>query len=392
MAVAAIALVVLQASALTNAGAEPPADRYALAGGCFRVDGEGPFRFQATDLGRYLLVDAGGRFVVSAGRADVASEAANWEVDERDGGFRLWLPSTGQDWVGGAVAFESADGCAAFPEIEVNVTGEPVHGTTPYEEVTGFFDAHLHMMAFEFLGGRVHCGRPWHPYGVAAAMVDCPDHALTGGAGAVLENFLSADTPVAAHDTTGWPTFAAWPSHGSLTHEQTYYRWVERAWRGGLRILTNLLVENRVLCELYPLKQNSCDEMASVRLQAQRTHELERYIDAQNGGPGKGWFRIVDDPFEARRVANEGKLAVVLGIEISEPFGCSTLLGQPQCTEADIDAQLDELRRSRGAPARHDPQVRQCPWRGRVRRWSHRDARELRPVLRHRPVVGHGDV
>ena len=85
-------------------------------------------------------------------------------------------------------------------------------------------------------------------------MVDCPDHALTGGAGAVLENFLSAGTPVAAHDTTGWPTFVDWPSHGSLTHEQTYYRWIERAWRGGLRIFTNLLVENRVLCELYPLE------------------------------------------------------------------------------------------------------------------------------------------
>jgi hypothetical protein len=83
--------------------------------------------------------------------------------------------------------------------------------------------------------------------------------------------------------------------------------------------------------------------MASVRLQAQRSRELERYIDAQSGGPGKGWFRIVDDPFEARRVANEGKLAVVLGIEISEPFGCILTLGQPQCSAADIDAQLDEL-------------------------------------------------
>ena len=29
-------------------------------------------------------------------------------------------------------------------------------------------------------------------------------------------------------------------------------------------------------------------------------HELEDYIDAQNGGPGKGWYRIVDDPVEAR--------------------------------------------------------------------------------------------
>ena len=62
----------------------------------------------------------------------------------------------------------------------------------------------------------------------------------------------------------------------------------------------NLFVENRALCELYPLKRNSCDEMDSVRLQDRRIDELEDYIDAQNGGPGKGWFRIVTDPFQAR--------------------------------------------------------------------------------------------
>jgi hypothetical protein len=85
--------------------------------------------------------------------------------------------------------------------------------------------------------------------------------------------------------------------------------------------------------------------MASVRLQAQRLRELERYIDAQSGGPGEGWFRIVDDPFEARRVANEGRLAVVMGMEISEPFGCSVYLGAPRCAADGIDAQLDELDR-----------------------------------------------
>jgi hypothetical protein len=34
---------------------------------------------------------------------------------------------------------------------------------------------------------------------------------------------------------------------------------------------------------------------------------------------------------------------VVLGIEISEPFGCRAFLDHPACTEADIDRRLDEL-------------------------------------------------
>jgi hypothetical protein len=83
--------------------------------------------------------------------------------------------------------------------------------------------------------------------------------------------------------------------------------------------------------------------MDGVRLQAKRLRELERYIDAQSGGPGEGWFRIVTDPFEARRVINAGKLAVVMGIEVSNPFDCGVLHDIPLCDADQIDEQLDEV-------------------------------------------------
>lgn len=368
-----------------------PEDRYALAGGCYAVRSEGsgrylardgaggfaataptaeegePFHLQATDLGRYLLYGTAGDHLAVGGRSAAGpSGATDWSVLERgDGTFALVLSATGDQLTVGpdgglgtapasrpttsfdaGFGFRLVDGCAPYPEIDLDVSGPHVTGTTPYGEVTGYVDDHLHVMAFEFLGGRAHCGVPWHPYGVAHALVDCPDHLIADGAAAVLENFLDTrlgGIPLAQHDPAGWPTFRDWPAPTSLTHEQVYYRWLERAWRGGLRVLSNLFTDNRVLCEVYPLKKNDCDEMASVRLQVARTRQLERYIDAQSGGPGEGWFRIVDDPFEARAVANEGKLAVILGIEISEPFGCSLRLGVPQCTTDDIDRALDEL-------------------------------------------------
>ncbi|HEU5063980.1 MAG TPA: hypothetical protein VFT79_12645, partial [Solirubrobacterales bacterium] len=89
----------------------------------------------------------------------------------------------------------------------------------------------------------------------------------------------------------------------------------------------------------------SCDDMDSVRLQYRRIQELESYIDEKSGGPGKGWFRIVRDPFEARRVVNEGKLAVVLGIETSEIFGCGGSELLPRCSREQIVAGLDEIER-----------------------------------------------
>src|SRR6476646_676671 len=232
---------------------------------------------------------------------------------------------------------------AAAAEIGTNATGAPWQGPTPYGEVVGTVDGHNHVTAYEFLGGDAHCGEPWNPAGPQAALVDCPDHYPDGSA-AVLENALYGD-PLHKHDPVGWPTFKDWPSPPSLTHEQTYYRWIERAYLGGVRIMVNDLVENVALCDVYPIKHNSCDDMTSVRLQYRRIHELQDYIDAQSGGPGMGWFRIVRDPFEARQVINEGKMAVVLGIETSEIFGCGGSEALPRCSCDQILAGLDEIQR-----------------------------------------------
>src|SRR5699024_782576 len=123
------------------------------------------------------------------------------------------------------------------------------------------------------------------------------------------------------------------------THEGTYYKWVERAWRGGLRVTVNLLVQNEVLCMIYPnlgdppatLAKN-CNDMATIKEQAEQTRQLQDYIDAQWGGPGKGWYRIVESPAEARKVINEGKLAVILGTESSDVFNCSKLNSESELT------------------------------------------------------------
>ena len=59
----------------------------------------------------------------------------------------------------------------------------------------GFLDAHTHISAYDFLGGKFHCGKPWSPYGVTVALQDCPDHEPNGAA-AVAENFFVTGTPV----------------------------------------------------------------------------------------------------------------------------------------------------------------------------------------------------
>ncbi|MGC3000497.1 discoidin domain-containing protein [Streptomyces sp. G35A] len=226
------------------------------------------------------------------------------------------------------------------PDSRIGVTGEPFAGTGADGEVRGFVDAHNHIMANEAFGGRLICGKPFSGKGIADALKDCPEH-YPDGSLAIFDFITNGGD--GRHDPVGWPTFKDWPAHDSLTHQQNYYAWIERAWRGGQRVLVNDLVTNGVICSVYFFKDRDCDEMTSIRLQAKLTYDMQAYIDGMYGGPGKGWFRIVTDSAQARRVVAQGKLAVVLGVETSEPFGCKQTLDVPQCDEGDIDAGLDEL-------------------------------------------------
>ncbi len=362
-----------------------PIDIYAFANGChaLRDDTTGrfvrrtalgyaadrvevasatPFRTQATALGRYLFYGPDGQMPQTSVLGGVAATAtpgpaADWRISTRDGrlafdalegGRGLTVTATGARLVQGDVgqyrwSLVPATGCGTWPDISPGATGTPLKGASPTAPVRGFLDAHTHVSAFRFLGGKFHCGRPWSPYGVTVALEDCLDH-QPNGAAAAAENLFATGVPVGTHDTDGWPSFLGWPRHDSLTHEGTYWRWIERAWRGGLRVMVTDLVENRSLCEIYPLKAGtSCNDMDSARLQAQDLRDLEGYIDAQFGGPGKGFFRLVTSPAEARRVINDGKLAVVLGIEVSEVLDCGRTGDTPHCTKAQIDRNLDEL-------------------------------------------------
>ncbi|MGW2088904.1 discoidin domain-containing protein [Streptomyces sp. NPDC001880] len=227
------------------------------------------------------------------------------------------------------------------PDAQIDVTGEPFKGTDAQGRVRGFVDAHDHIMSNEGFGGRLICGKPFSEQGVADALKDCPEHYPDGSL--AIFDFVTKGGD-GKHDPDGWPTFKDWPAHDSLTHQQNYYAAIERAWRGGQRVLVNDLVTNGVICSVYFFKDRSCDEMTAIRLEAKKSYDMQAFIDKMYGGPGKGWFRIVTNSAQAREVIEQGKLAVVLGVEMSEPFGCKQILDIAQCSKEDIDRGLDELR------------------------------------------------
>ncbi len=364
---------ILAALVFATPASAAPQTRYSLVHGCYSVSsanghaltGGEHVRMQATTLGRYLLYRPDATFIAaqddgSVKPASQPSPAADWRVDPAGSGAFTLTPQSVTGRVlsvgaGGAgaladpsaagdsarITFTPASGCAVFPEAPLNATGTPAKGATSFGRVGGLVEGHMHWMTFEYLGGRFHCGRPWSPYGIQYALPDCSSIEGPQGSAAPFQNFLNYGSPESPHDTSGYPELTAW-SNSNLTYEGTYWRWIQRAWMGGLRLMVMGVNENRILCELQANRETNCNEMDTVRRGLKDMHELQDYVDAQAGGPGKGFFKIVTNPYDARRVINQGRMAVVLEIEVSEPFDCHGW-DQPSCNQAQVDRELDEM-------------------------------------------------
>lgn len=387
------------------------ADVHELANGCYSVhtgdqnlaaDGEDAyafsggatsrFFFKAADLGTYLLYDENAGYVVAEDgplirattlESDVTLidddfvSGALWELQPLGEGYRLrhvasdrFLGTDGLTSESGAaeIFVEPAQDCAEHPELSLDAEGQIAKTTFDDGDLYGIVDTHSHILSnFAFGGGGIFHGAPFHPLGVAHALPDCAlyhgengrrdffgyafDNAgsdsvdLTELLPAALDGELDQDN----HATAGWPDFTEWPAGPDRsTHQTQYYRWLERAWLAGLRLVVQHATTNSVICE-FTVGQGiqevrySCNDMVAVDRIVDETYALERYIDAQAGGPGLGFFRIVTTPAQAREVIAEGKMAVILGIETSNLFDCfiAPRADAPVCDEAWVIEQLD---------------------------------------------------
>ncbi len=364
------------------------------------------FHFRAADLGTYLLYDTERRYLAAEPAAGVAATGAAWtrpatledEIDRLEEGFvspaewhlqvsardpkryQLQHVASGRYLAPAGLAEQPAQaaivtlhpqqGCAEFPELSLDATGELKKRKFDDGALYGIADLHAHLFSdTSFGGGGLFHGAAFHRLGVEHALPDCERSHGVGGRRDLMGSFYDGNTkfdvasllPVAtkgefpdfSHHTDGYPTFKDWPnSWGKSTHQTMYYRWLQRAYLSGLRLSLQLATGNSVICELTlatgaQKSLYSCNDMVSVDHAIAKAKALERYVDAQSGGPGKGWLRVVKTAAEARAAIEDGKLAMVLGIEISNLFDCflTPPAGTPACTADSVRAKLDHYRK-----------------------------------------------
>lgn len=361
----------------------------------FAADQAGAARFfmKAADLGTYLLYDQGAGYLVSNDGPllrqteldsdvtlidDTYVSGAEWTLEtslvdfdqyqlrNRRNDRLLGLDALADE--GTPVTFEPAEGCTPHPELTLDASGMVTKTTFDDGDLYGIVDTHSHILSnYSFGGGGLFHGGPFHRLGVQHALPDCSiahgemgrkdffgyvfDQSGSGEAdiASILPDLVAKELSEDNHMTAGYPEFTDWPNGPRRsTHQTQYYKWLERAYLSGLRLVVQHATTNQIICDFMigegiQESRYDCHDMTAVNRIIDETYAMERYIDAQNGGPGLGWFRIVLTPAEAREVIESGKMAVILGIETANLFECvlTPEPGEPTCDENYVRDQLD---------------------------------------------------
>ncbi|HQP37104.1 MAG TPA: membrane dipeptidase [Polyangiaceae bacterium] len=210
---------------------------------------------------------------------------------------------------------EAADGASD--------AAEPIEASEP-GPVPGFADIHVHHLAeYAYAGAWFHGS---HKGEEAVAMGACSGGDVLGGDHArtslsVLNEFLaqapgtSGDTGWHFNKTHGYPEYDGWPRWDTIAHQQVWEGHLRAAHDRGLNLMLMSAVNFKPLCEIMPEANRdpgrTCDDMEAVDVQLDAAWEFDQARD---------WVEIALSPQDARRIIGEGKLAMVLAIEVSDLF------------------------------------------------------------------------
>ncbi len=115
--------------------------------------------------------------------------------------------------------------------------------------------------------------------------------------------------PHGDHEHTGYPNFPAWPHQTSILHQQMWVDWIRRAHAGGINVIVALTVNSELLATI----SNGDGPFDDKTVADEQIAEMKLFVSRHND-----FMEVAYSPTDMRRIVNEGKLAVILGMEIDK--------------------------------------------------------------------------
>ncbi|MGE3632156.1 MAG: hypothetical protein AB7P00_19805 [Sandaracinaceae bacterium] len=124
-----------------------------------------------------------------------------------------------------------------------------------------------------------------------------------------------AHGPIAIPETSHAPPASAWPDARDVTHQQMHINALRRAFEGGLRVALVAATDNQALAQLLegprfpgPISPDQGEELESATRQLTFIVEMARRHN--------DWMAVAESPAHAREIVRDGRLALILSLEM----------------------------------------------------------------------------
>jgi microsomal dipeptidase-like Zn-dependent dipeptidase len=146
------------------------------------------------------------------------------------------------------------------------------------------------------------------------------------------------------HKRSGWPDFPAWPTWHDRLHQQVRVEMLERAWKGGLRLIVAHAVNSHTLAKVSQTR-GPYDDKSSGDAQIAAIKEMVS---------GQAFMELALSPSDLRQIIGRGHLAVIIGVELDcignfytawdfSEFNPGLPHPQPAPSDAEIQAEITRL-------------------------------------------------
>ncbi len=123
-----------------------------------------------------------------------------------------------------------------------------------------------------------------------------------------VENANHANKPHDVDHPDGYPYFTRWPKYNDILHQHMWISWLKRAYDGGLRVMAALAINSVTLTKGVD-GNTPYDDRYSGDLQLS---EMKVLVNRHH------WMEIAYSAQDLRRIVGQDKLAVVLGVELTD--------------------------------------------------------------------------